>query len=648
MDQGNPVYFNFNSTYDNLYDDTFIELDTNHGIRPSATAVLLNDYNSFYINIDRQGFFRVDLDRGWVDSGIAVALPPRPADSVAINNFVAEVEMSSPIAAGVPNELAARNFAFAPQVQAQGGPFVTYEISIDDGITWQEIQLGELQQLIDEDYRLQFRITMMPDGNSTPVIKTYSLEYGGYPDVGLINNLTDFEVTVTPNTFQTGNNFTITVRALDTLGLGVVNYNAPIDLALRNTASENHTSSLSLGQMTLVNGVAQTTSAFITRADTYTLSVSNSDATGESGQFVVTPTTTGGGGDPDPGESGGSGESGSGSNSNSGSSSHSDDSNNPKLSFSSDDYQVCSGQPFTLKWNSVHMTSATLNGEGIGTDGTKTLSINQTTEFSLYANGPKGSLTSKLSVTVDSNPETCAYSSPIFSPVITTDEFGNVIATYNMPGLLTDQDQSETGPGSAAEDSQTDQKAGSGPSLRAVDSMVKIEGERVTLWWETEEGAAVTISTLGGQSGHSGSFQFIARESQTIVITAYKDGKTTTQTVELTVKKLPGNLGAVIPAALLPILAAGIRYAPLSWLLLLGVIKLLGFFKRKPDEDEVELSWSSWLIKQFQVFLWVISPLVLLLSLFAASVLGGAWMIGIAVLCVLITLRHLVIWVRSE
>lgn len=613
MENGNPVYFNFNDTYSDPLDDTFIELVTNDGIRPSVTQFVIGDYNTLYANIDRQGLFKINLDRDWESSGQAIALPPRPSKVLAINNFTADATTTDPITfiPGSNSDLADSGWGgFIQQAQAQSVN-ITYEVSLDDGVTWEEVSLGELQNIDLEDYRLQFRITMTPIDGSSPVVNTYSLEYGGYPNPEDIGVVTDFEISVSPTSLDVGENFTLEVQAVDILGYLVPDYNGTVTLQMLDNTDTDQSSALSITQISVVDGEGTATGAFVNRAGTYSIIGSNEDADGESNEFTVTADDDDGDDDNDDDDD-----------------DDDHDGHDPALSFVSDDYLICQGQTVNLRWTSSHLSSMKLNGETVDVNGSVARTPSTNTTYTLAGKGSHGDLTTALNVTVDPNPATCAtaLSGVAGEPTPTP-----------LPG--------ESGSNGESNGSNDSDGGVGGPTLDAPNEITVIEGETVTIWWESDADT-VTVDYLGGEVGATGSFQFIGRGDQEIIITAYKDGKKTEKRIRVIVRKFPANLGEIIPAQLLPIFAAAIRYGGLSWLALLLVLKILAFFKRKPD-GELETSWVSDVIKQLQVALWVISPILLLFSLLAAGMLGGPLFYVVAVLVVIVMLRHFFAWTKT-
>lgn len=633
MEHNNPVYLNFNSTYSDPLDDTFIELKTNNGIRPSMTKFLVHDYNTLYANIDRQGLYEITLERGWEESGHAIALPPRPAKTLVIENILAEASLIDPISfiPGSSSDMADAGWGGLVQQAYAQSVNITYEVSVDDGINWQPVTLGELQQLDLEDYRLQFRITMEPSDGASPVVNTYSVQYGAYPNPEQLGEVDEFQVTVSPASFGEGENFTLEVDAVDVIDYVVPDYNGTVDLVLQDSDSTDHTDHLNIITMAIVNGEGSASGMNINQAGTYTIVASNADAEGTSNEFTV---TSGGGGG--------------------------DDGSDPNitLTLTSNNYEPCAGQGFTLRWTSTNLTEMKLNGTTVDLNGTSDQAISVATEFVLDGTGPYGNMSTRRTIPVKPADE-CRGTTPItqpyfrFNPVPDPngDDDGDGIPNIDDPDYVPptstgNEDGSDTGSGSDDGSNNGPGSGTGGPGLEIPEDITVIDGEPVTIWWEAPDADAVIVSYLGGEGSVAGSFQFYPRETQTITITAYRGDEVTTKTITITVKRLPFRLGEIIPPAIFPAVVAGIRHAAFTWLTALIILKLLAFFKRKPG-GEVETGWFSWLIKQGQVLLWVISPLILIFSITAAGLLGGFWFIIIALLCIGVSLRHLVVWVRN-
>lgn len=537
MENGNPVYMNFNDTYSDSLDDTFIELVTNNGIRPSATQLIIDDYNTLYANIDRQGLYKIALDRDWESTGQAIALPPRPSKVLAINNFLANATTATPISyiPGSDSNLADAGVGgWIPQAHAQSVN-ITYEVSLDDGVTWDVVTLGQLRDVDLEDYRLQFRITMTPISGASPVVNTYSVAYGGYPDPNLLGIVESYEVTISPTSVVAGGPFTINITAVDLIGFQVTDYNSTVSLTLEDGANQNFTSNLSLNQITIVNGEGTATGAFINRVGTYTLVASNVDGTGRSNQVAVAEATgvVPGPGDPTPVRP-----------------------TDPVLTFTADDYLVCRGQTVNLRWVSKNIAAATLNGAPVFTDGTSQVTINESTEYVLIGTGSFGSLTHRLTVYVDQSVPSCfGGTSPTLpdvpsSPSPEPSGFGGIV---------------DSGDPSPAPGAQPSMSPGAIPTLNLSTSNNRevVAGETVRIWWTADGATMVTVDRLGGDAGTEGSFEFVARETQEIVITAFQGDEQIEKRITITVHELPSWLSGVLPPGVAGMMLRGSQTAPL-------------------------------------------------------------------------------------
>lgn len=611
-ENGNPVYMNFNSTFSDTNDDTFIELVTNGGIRPSVTKFIIGDYNTLYANIDRQGLYKINLNRGWEEAGRAVALPPRPDNALAITNLIAEAVEETPIAA-LPEAESQMNLAqsrWIPQAYAQEAPTITYEVSTNDGATWETVTLGELQEIAATDYRLQFRITMTPAAGQSPVISEYSLEYGGYPDPDQIGVVDHFEVSVSPNSFAVGSTFTINVTAKDVLGFTVTDYTNTASLALLTPSDENVSSRLNLSQISLTNGVGSATGAVVTQAGTYTVQATQGSYSNESSQFTVTSGST----------------------------------VTPTLTFTADNYSPRPGQEVTLRWVTTNMNSAELDSRPVDTTGTKKVSVMKDTTFRLNASGAYGALTATVTLTVDPDDSIAPTVQASTTSTVSTSIRSSTSGTGGSVTLAEiEAEASEIATMSVNLPKDGVQKK---PTLSVSGDAVILEGEKVIVWWNSQNATSVTVDYLGGGVGNSGQFEFFGKKSQKITITAFNGDEKVTKTVMITVKNLPAVLGEILPDSGERLLAGAVRHSAVSWVAALLFLTLFPFYKRRPKPLET-VSWWKKLVRWIGLALWVISPLIVLLNVLALTSLGGWWRFVVSALCLVIMVRHAVSWYKE-
>lgn len=267
--EGVVLYYNTNGTYVDTLDDNLIILDTAQNVYPLwVSGLVIDDYNTLYITKDRQGFSRVDLTRGWESLNTAVSVAGPSQDKQFINHISLD------------------SLEIVARIDSQGNPdpnslaSVVNYISLDDGITWDEISVGENKVVNEFDNRLKFKMDLSTNPGTSPVVNRYSLRFASYSSQPQVAN---FEVTVTPTLVNTNQNFQINVLALDDLGLSIPNYSNPITVELVN-AINNEVVSISNGNIT--NGE----SVIITSVNTpgaYFIRISDGSVTGSSNTFVV-------------------------------------------------------------------------------------------------------------------------------------------------------------------------------------------------------------------------------------------------------------------------------------------------------------------------------------------------------------------------
>lgn len=485
---GVPVYLNFNSTYTNPHDDTFIELDTLAGVRPSDSVAIMDGYNTMYVVNKIQGFYRVTLNRGWVDSGEAVALPTRPPQQLVVDNFVAEANTGSPIAyldgqGGSPSFLAQVMDTVVPQVYAAHGG-VHYFVSTDGGDSWTEVTLGQLQQLQQSDYRLKFKIELGEVGGATPVLTSYSLAYAGYPDPVTPTTTTGLKVTPSTGTTTTSGSFGLTVEAVDVLGFRTASYNGGVTVSLIDTATNTSTSGLSLGNLTLSNGVANASGVQINTTGTFRVRVSDGNFTQDSGNITVSS----GAGLP-----------------------------SPFLGFSASSFKIKKGETVRLDWASNYLTSFVINpgnNQLTATTGQFFVTPSETTTYTITGTGPYGSTASSLTITVEGELGSGVTASPSPSPAAS----------------VSPRPRATPGTGGTT----------SGFTITTSGDQTIVRGQKAEISWSIPDAERVFVDYPERREVSSqGSFEFFPNDRTVVTITAEKDGESVTRQVTVNVIAAP-------------------------------------------------------------------------------------------------------------
>ncbi|MBP9700250.1 carboxypeptidase regulatory-like domain-containing protein [Candidatus Woesebacteria bacterium] len=473
--EDNPVYLNFNDTYTNLIDDTFIELPTDNGIRPSGSNIYVTDYNTMYANNPRQGFYKVTLTRGWVSSGQAVALPTRPSQQLIVDNFVANANVAGTIALGdTPTQsyLARAMDRLTPDVYAAGEDGVQYFVSTDGGVTWSQVSLNELQQLQQEDYRIKFKIVLSPSGGATPVLDSYSLSYAGYPTLSDVTTVEDLTVSSSTTATTTDTSFSLTVSGVDTLGYKVPTYSGSITLSLIDTSNNAVVSGLNQSAMSVTAGSSTLTGVAISRSGSYKIRVTDGTFTTDSATITITDSAS--------------------------------SLPSTSVNFSADSYTITKGQSTRLHYSGNNVKSFVLKPGDIalsGTSGSYTVSPQTTTRYELVGTGDYGSASNTITIVVVECGTDCD----------TTDDASVV--------------------GSVGESAE--------PIITLTPNSTILKGQRATITWSVTGADEVSIDYLPYAVSTSGSFDFYPEKTTTITLTARKGNLETTKQTTVTVVDVP-------------------------------------------------------------------------------------------------------------
>lgn len=487
----NPIYLNFNSTYTDRLDDTFIEFNVNNGIRPNTIISVVDDYNTFYSNVDQQGLFRIDMERGWVESGQAVGVPQRPSNKLILNNFVADATAIDPIAIGAPaddNLFTTFGNLIFPKVQAQQSEGISYYLSNDDGVTWVPVTLGEIKQLSPADYNVRFRIDMVTIGGATPVLNSYTLNFVGYTTPEQAEEVADLIVTNTPSSTNQNTNFSLVIEAVDELGFPVVGNTDDITLTLINTGNDSVSTGLNKSNVTLSDGSISLTDVQISTAGTFVIRASNGTFTKDSSPIIVNGNNT---------------------------------TPVPTISFYADKYIINPGESITLGWNSSHLTSLSITPDvgSVASSGSFTLTPTGTTNYIISGSGDYGSLSAGFTVVMATDTTTTTTTTTVPVSFVTT------VTPVSIDEVNYDI------------------------TIETIGDLIVNKGDKVTFTWKVDNANNIYIDYLGKDVATRGSFDFIAEESVDITITAKNGDNTESKTVKITVvnSSLLGNLQELTP-----------------------------------------------------------------------------------------------------
>lgn len=347
---GRMIYLSINDTYEDRFDDQFLDLNINQDVYPAeVTDFYMTSYGSMRVVVARHGVYDFDLHRDFAVSGKA----------------------SSEIDAQIEGRLDA-DFITLDSVETlinAGG--VTYEVSNNGGLTWYPITVGGTVNFPTKDYRIKFRVNMTH--GSTPVIGSVSFSYSAY----LTDEDRGFAIDIEnePETVLVGSNFSFSVNATDLLS-NPVEGNQPVNIELRRLSDNSVIPGFNVTNAEIINGQAVITNANANVLGTYYIRAYNDkgSAVSEPINFIGTV-----------------------------------DNNNvtviPALLFKSDKYKVKKGEEFTLNWTSSNFSILRLSSEdkdygAVATNGSTTLTLDKTTLFFLDGEGAYGNLRATLTIEV--------------------------------------------------------------------------------------------------------------------------------------------------------------------------------------------------------------------------------------------------------
>lgn len=469
--EGAILYYSTNGSYNDSLDDTVIVLNTAGYLYPAAaTNVVVADYNTIYTVIDRLGLLKVDLDRSWESQNTAVGISAPSENKLYVNNItldeldvVARIDDQGNVA---PDSVAA----------------VVSSISVDDGLTWEEIEVGEQKAIDSEDYRVRFKLDLSTNPGTTAIVDTYSLSFGAYTEAP-----TEPTLTLTPSlsTVDPGQSFNLTIKAADDLGFPITSYAEAVTLSLYDANTDTVTTGLNTTEATLADGTVSITGLQINKGGSFYIRAN--DGTRQANSTVITVAQD-----------------------SSSSPSDSDNDPVPTLSFSASKYEAVANEKITLNWSTTNLTSVSLdNGHGTQSlNGSIDVSPDNSRTYTLTGTGQYGGLQSSLYIKV--------------TP-------GSASSTDGSSTTTVSSEDSTTGIGGASLDSE-DLQSESGAVIRITSptqrNQTVLPQSVVRIQWNISgDPDRVYIDYLDQDVSSSGSFDFVASETKDITISAYKDGE---------------------------------------------------------------------------------------------------------------------------
>jgi len=471
-DEGVILYYNTNDSYSDPLDDTVLEFNTANYQYPAATKnVVASDYNTLYTVIDRIGLMRVDLDRAWEPLNTAVGISAPQEDQLYVNHIsLEELDVITRIdGQGV----------YAPESVAGVDSF----ISVDDGLTWQEIEVGEQKTVEEEDYRVRFRLDLTTNPGTTAVVDTYSLSFGSYPEVPTAPSI---DANLNKSTAAVNETFTLSVTAADDLGFPVLSYAQTATLTLYDATSNTATTGLVGGsQVTFSAGEASLSGLSINKAGSFYIRVDDGTYQGNTPVITVSQASSG---SSDP---------------------------VPTMNFSASKYEILANEKIDLNWSTTNLTEVTLNN-GHGTqplNGSLTISPDNTRTYTLTGTGPYGGLQSSLTITVTGS----------------SSQTSTTTSTSNGTTVAASQASASVGVGGFEYDESIDSSS-SGELIRITSPSDRkrevSDRETVRIQWSVSGNPdRVYIDFLDKDVSAEGSFDFIPTGPTKITITAYKNGE---------------------------------------------------------------------------------------------------------------------------
>lgn len=231
---GTFYYFSSNGTYDDPIDDQLIEMNFVGDHYPAEIRrFYMPDQTTVYFSVVHKGAFKADLNKQFAETGYTQTVTDSQIDQyLDADYFTLE---------GVD------------RVDTSNAE-VIYEVSNDGGVTWYEVEIGDVIDFIDNDYRISLRITM--NRGSTPVLTSVELSYAAYanedPDE---RTLTSYGFTNLPSSVNSGSSFSFEVNLLDEVSK-VLKISDTATITLKRSSDNQVIGSFPVSSLSFVDGVA--------------------------------------------------------------------------------------------------------------------------------------------------------------------------------------------------------------------------------------------------------------------------------------------------------------------------------------------------------------------------------------------------------
>lgn len=436
---GQVIYYSTNNTLDTDLDDVSYVINVVGDQYPINSAGLIQrDDDSFTMIFPRQGVYDLDFDVSFAPSGTGLSkiYATLEGDYLDLDNIrLDDVDFNV----------------------VKGG--TSYRVSNDAGFSFVPISLGETINFTNPGFELAFAIDLT--SGSTPVIDSYDLSYSAYPEEGERTQRLSVDA---PDRVRRNDSFSFTINLTDDTGFPLTS-DETVTIELRSVDDDEVFESFNISSAeVLANSGSVTISG--AKADTlgdYYINATSSEAAGRSGTITF----------------------------------HDDaEEGDPTLNFSASSYTIRPGETPTLYWDSTNLDTLELSSDndalslgGVGTDGSRDVTLFQTTTFKLKGSGDNGSLESTLTITVSGE--------PITSPSV------------GGPGDIIDSEELEE----VAE--STSPEPGGPPTIISFTATIVNENPRtIELAWEVENTINVIIPGVGSNLPLIGSRQVITDETE--------------------------------------------------------------------------------------------------------------------------------------